>query len=706
MTGSALDIATEGLLQDGNTPGCAPKVVVAVSKPVLQVNSDDALISVSASGPVISVQSPAPYQVNASSSTPVAEVLEEQKAHIVVGGNAASTGPADWNTLLNKPDEFPPEDHGHAITDISGLQAELNSKAEAIHAHDWTEIENKPVTFPPSNHTHTDYVNKTGDQMTGPLEVTAQNTGLKSVAIQDYKDAVQVIVNSEFSDDSLWTLSGGWSISGGKLRNTTGVTGNISIALTGLTAGASYVIDVGLDAGTVYFQPSSDAGVTKRSYWRSWEGPQFGFVAPSASFTLTLSQDYVLNTTVIDYIRMYRVVTNAQRVMQGASYSATTFDLVASGSSFGLGPYSLQNAGNAIGSVAIGDSALRTAIRPFNSIAIGTNSLRDAQGPAECVAIGRESLRRITTGSNSVCIGNESLQYVTVGGLNCVLGNLSLNGNTTGNGNCVVGYNSLNSVTTGYDNVTMGFACAYLLGTGSAQNVVIGARCLLSGTPSVISTFTALGYGAGNNAPFNGSTCLGAGSGVTGANQVQLGASGTTTYAYGAVQDRSDRRDKRAIRDTVLGLDFIMALRPVDFKWDMRDDYQTPIPATLQDELEAIKYELSHSDAPDALLLLREAEIKNLISQIIEGNKLDNITPTGAKVRSRYHHGLIAQEVRDVIQDTGIDFGGYQNHKLLGGQDVMSIGYTELIGPMIKAIQQQKAIIDALESRIAALEQQ
>ena len=46
-----------------------------------------------------------------------------------------------------------------------------------------------------------------------------------------------------------------------------------------------------------------------------------------------------------------------------------------------------------------------------------------------------------------------------------------------------------------------------------------------------------------------------------------------TTYVYGTVQNRSDSRDKADVRDTVLGLDFINKLRPVDFKWDLREQY-------------------------------------------------------------------------------------------------------------------------------------
>ena len=159
---------------------------------------------------------------------------------------------------------------------------------------------------------------------------------------------------------------------------------------------------------------------------------------------------------------------------------------------------------------------------------------------------------------------------------------------------------------------------------------------------------------------------------VTGANQNQLGDSGTTTYAYGAVQNRSDVRDKADIRDTQLGLKFISSLRPVDFKWDMREDYRPdPLPENATEEERAA---------------------------YLESAKLANITHDGSKKRNRYHHGLIAQEVKAVLDAQGIDFGGYQDHKIAGGDDVLSIGYEELIAPLIKAVQELAARVAALES--------
>src|SRR6185312_2386497 len=60
---------------------------------------------------------------------------------------------------------------------------------------------------------------------------------------------------------------------------------------------------------------------------------------------------------------------------------------------------------------------------------------------------------------------------------------------------------------------------------------------------------------------------------VSGPGQAQIGNSSVTTYVYGTVQNRSEARDKADIRDTHLGLECIEKLRPVDYRWGMRDDY-------------------------------------------------------------------------------------------------------------------------------------
>ena len=85
---------------------------------------------------------------------------------------------------------------------------------------------------------------------------------------------------------------------------------------------------------------------------------------------------------------------------------------------------------------------------------------------------------------------------------------------------------------------------------------------------------------------------------------------------------------------------------------------------------------------------------------------MGNLRHDGSKTRSRYHHGLIAQELREVLAARGIDFGGFQDHTVNGGEDVLSIGYDELIAPLIKAVQEQQAQAAAQQEEIATQREQ
>ena len=56
-----------------------------------------------------------------------------------------------------------------------------------------------------------------------------------------------------------------------------------------------------------------------------------------------------------------------------------------------------------------------------------------------------------------------------------------------------------------------------------------------------------------------------------------------------------------------------------------------------------------------------------------------------------------------MIHDLGVDFGGYQDHALLGGDDVKSIAYEELIPILIKAVQDTTEMIKSLEAKIEGM---
>lgn len=316
---------------------------------------------------------------------------------------------------------------------------------------------------------------------------------------------------------------------------------------------------------------------------------------------------------------------------------------------------------------AVGAGALANNETANNNTAVGAGALYFNEGGNTNTGVGVQAGASNTEGNGNTAIGYIALYSNTDGVNNTAVGKYALQNNIANapNGyNCAVGYNSLNASVSGIENTACGASALRDIVTGS-QNTALGRYALHL-----------------NDTIYN-STGIGNRSAVTGSNQVQLGDSATTTYAYGAVQNRSDIRDKADVRDTQLGLDFVNALRPVDFKWDMREDYRPEAP---QEPAE---------DASDE----EKSAYKEAKAKWIEDVKLANITHDGSKKRNRFHHGLIAQEVKAVLEAKGIDFGGFQDHSVKGGDDVLSIGYVELIAPMLKAIQELSAKVAELEAK-------
>ncbi len=108
-----------------------------------------------------------------------------------------------------------------------------------------------------------------------------------------------------------------------------------------------------------------------------------------------------------------------------------------------------------------------------------------------------------------------------------------------------------------------------------------------------------------------------------------------TVFASAGSINTSDKNEKNTIVESDLGLDFINKLNPVSYKWN-KDDGKT-------------------------------------------------------------HYGLIAQDLEETIKSVGktvSDFGGIYKE----ADSPMGLGYSELIAPLIKAVQELSAKVAALEA--------
>jgi hypothetical protein len=148
-------------------------------------------------------------------------------------------------------------------------------------------------------------------------------------------------------------------------------------------------------------------------------------------------------------------------------------------------------------------------------------------------------------------------------------------------------------------------------------------------------------------------------------NTIELG-SGTNRWqavwaANGTIQT-SDQRAKVDIANATLGSDFIKALRPISYKW-----------------IEGGKRDTGVRDQ--------------------DGNWIYESVPG-----ERTHWGFIAQEVKQVVDAAGVDFGGWVLTDKDDPDSQQALRYDQFIAPLTKALQEALAEIDALKAKVAALE--
>lgn len=351
-----------------------------------------------------------------------------------------------------------------------------------------------------------------------------------------------------------------------------------------------------------------------------------------------------------------------------------------------LGAETLVNSPTSSSCIAIGSYALRNGTGGSN-IAIGFRTMMNSS----CtwgIGIGEDVLR-YSSGHFNVALGHNAMYSNTIGATNVALGYGALRLNTSGSCNIALGEHVLGSNTTGYGNIALGKNALYRNKSGS-YNVALGYQAL-ENTADAGNENVAIGYRALQGSNFSNIIGIGSNTQVTGANQAQIGNSNVTVYCYGAVQNRSDKRDKTDIQDTNLGLNFLMKLKPREYRWDYREDYINQ--KAKEKELEDIEN-----------LKITEKEKEKKREEILKKYSLENVIKDGKQKGWRLHQGFIAQEVFETMRELGVDFGGYQDHSINGGKDVLSLGYEEFIPVLVKGLQEQQKEIEELKSRIEKLE--
>ena len=301
---------------------------------------------------------------------------------------------------------------------------------------------------------------------------------------------------------------------------------------------------------------------------------------------------------------------------------------------------------------ALTDADYNTAMGVY---ALGSDTLGSRN-----TAIGRSALSSqnftSATDSNNTAVGFYAGLSVTTGTNNTFVGTLAGDATDDGHSNVAVGYEAL-SANCGYENTAVGNNA--LKAVTGIQNTAVGTLAGLNITSGGNNVF--IGRDAGITGSPGGNT-------VTASNKLGLGDENiSAAHIQVDWTVASDARDKTDFTALDLGLDFVKALAPVTYKWDKR-----------------AKYGDKYADDYD----------------------LNAQTPDGTHKEDWLDIGFKAQEVQALEEAAGYTAAAKKNLTVSTSEDNKQMGlqYSKFIPILVKAIQEQNALIEALTARVTTLE--
>lgn len=327
---------------------------------------------------------------------------------------------------------------------------------------------------------------------------------------------------------------------------------------------------------------------------------------------------------------------------------------------------------------AIGSRSLYNNTTGNSNTAVGFKALYENTTGTNNTALGHQSLNSNTTGYSNVAIGNVALSLNDYGHGNIAVGGWSIANNISGHNNIAIGTYSLELNTEGSNNIAIGkSALQPLQGNFASDNVAIGHEALGYMPTGVWNTaigvyafdncfdgtsITAVGYNTNvfsSLRSYTNVTAIGYNALITDDNQIRIGNSFVTSIG-GQVgwTTLSDGRFKTNVKEDVAGLDFILKLRPVNYKVDKQ----------------AFNQYLGIKDDPE--------------SDRTEGTTVES--------------GFIAQEVEAAAKAIGFDFSGVDAPNT-GEGGYYGLRYGQFVVPLVKGMQEQQQQILHLEQEIEAL---
>lgn len=286
-------------------------------------------------------------------------------------------------------------------------------------------------------------------------------------------------------------------------------------------------------------------------------------------------------------------------------------------------------------------------------------------------AMGHYVLYTNTTGYQGAAVGAFALYANTTGNHNTAMGGSALRLNTAGGSNTAVGYYALYGNVAGGQNAAVGRGAGRFQNDGTSElqtpenSVYLGAGTKSGSDPDggedAIVNEIVIGYNAIGNGP----------------DTVTLGnTSITELHCQVALTVDSDQRIKRDIAPSDVGLDFINSLNPITFK------------------------QLNPFDYPEQI---RPPEYKDRTIVEIDDEGKETTRIEKAKERpldnENVYFGLIAQEIEAVLAERNIT----SDIVATAGTGKKGIRYTDLIMPLITAVQELSAEVKALKAELAQI---
>lgn len=327
-----------------------------------------------------------------------------------------------------------------------------------------------------------------------------------------------------------------------------------------------------------------------------------------------------------------------------------------------LGHNSLTNTTTGEGNTAVGAWALRYNTTGSFNTAVGREALEYSGTGTDNTAVGHLALWATSTGSSNSALGEGALQANNSGAWNTAVGRWAMHDNTSGHSNSAVGSQALDNNTTGDYNTAMGRFALFGIATQS-YNTHVGYY----GGNNTYSNSTLLGAAIITNANgYTNFTALGYGTTIDGSNRVRVGNVAVTSIGgfAGWTTLPSDGRFKREVREDVAGLPFILALRPV----------------TYQVDVDGI---VAHFEGS------RSAEDRANADTTMAPPEITAAYASKAGIR---YTGFIAQEVDRAARAAGFDFSGVD--RTTHEDQMMGLRYAEFVVPLVKAVQEQQAVIE------------